>query len=213
MASFRFKPLKLVDRIYGFLTQQTAPTSVDIASPVQLVHDVSRGAESYAGFVGDPLEYGWVGYEDAIAAAGAGNYYGQVTPTAAAISTLIGLSSPSLIDQSAVDLYYVGMGFSVNVGIDDVQAWLVRQSTHLRGVTRTYFQALDSWDEFKLMAPVSYPNYVGPIDFDRTERQSPVLIPWGSTILLNANFLAAGTMYWTPIFHLVRKGGAPRGTP
>lgn len=208
MAQFLNRPLKVLDRIYRFVGQVTATDKLDLASPVQLVHDVSREADSFSGFMGDPNGNGFFTVESQVTAAGAGNNYGYLTlsPNAIAPGTF-----PQPIDTEQTDVFLWGFGFNTTAGIDDVQIWYGWSAANLPGGSHVYWEPLASWDQFKLVENTLYAGIKSGLTFGLQNFHLPRLFPWGGQIVMNATFTGAGDLYWAPIFQLVRKGGAPRG--
>jgi hypothetical protein len=213
VASFIRKPLKILDRIYGFVSAKTAVDAVDLASPIQLVHDVSREAESYSGMVGDSLDYGFITREDTIAAAGAGLNYSIAQVQIDVLNLSLGPNA-SPLDESKHDVWLMGQAFRSTAAFVNVYVWHHRQTPHLMGaaspnrelVYQSASCALTSAGG--LYGAVGAPNavpgsgmFVAP----------PRIIPWDDILYLSFQASAASTIIWSPIFWVGAKGSAPRG--
>jgi hypothetical protein len=213
VASFIRKPLKILDRIYGFVSAKTAVDAVDLASPIQLVHDVSREAESYSGMVGDSLDYGFITAEDTMVAVGAGPKYSIAQVQVDQLNLSIGPNA-SPLDESRHDVWLLGQALRSTAAFSNVFVWHHRQSPHLLGASSPNHELVYQSGSCALLsagglygATGMQASFAGPGMYVAPPR----LIPWDDILYLQFYASAASTIIWAPIFWVGAKGSAPRG--
>lgn len=136
MALFRSRVLQRLDRIYNFISDKHSTERVDLTSPVQLVHDVSRMAETGSGLPMDQDGFWLTGAIQAHGIAGAGQGTVSIVPT-----TVLGALDPSDFWTWCVD---VEVNCAANEGdLDSILVALV--SDNAGNTTFRFNNTVYSW--------------------------------------------------------------------
>lgn len=197
----RWRTLSLLDRIYGLQGQDRPPTDLGTASPVVVVHDVSREAEL------EPIKY--VTLEHQVEATAVSYLSGVGTVT------LVGIKEQQLLGDVTEDAewqpWILGVGSSQDVSADfsDASFFVRAQATpDWVGYCERYVAA--STGPIALTTgSFLYPGKVVP-----NPCSFPIYAPWSSEVGCRVNCLAidAGKFFridWQ--LALVRGGLTPPG--
>jgi len=209
VAPFQKKVLQLVDAIYGFIGGLLSELTVDTETPVQLVHDVSRGAERASG------QGGFGGYLIRTLEV---THAGSDTQRA----TLIILTSlaDTNFDPAVHDLWFINASRSGDTsGVNQRGADSVTFPIALPDIDVATIRLLAIWGTEKEEVVSGTFNILpglnlGGLPVVDQLNQQPMLITKATTIDMKSTALAvAGDIFATYLLWYGAKGSTPPGMP
>jgi len=204
MATFRNRPLPVLDRIYGFLSGRTSPPEIQTESPLTLVHDVSREAELGAAY-GRNLGYGVQNMTQAY------NSFAVEEQQQDAYSWLLSGFDPQLDPyENDVSIWIVDCHATSTVPADmDAAVLAIGNYGTLTPSTIETYRVLSVWDTdyatgSNYTATGNVYNHV-----PEWEAQWPILVHRGERLLLGVDGGGSGSLVVYIYYWVGRKGTTP----
>ncbi len=205
MAKFRSRVLTVLDRLYEIVGGNVGVDQLDLVSPIQLVHDVSRESERGEGLNPDGSSIGW-GAIDATPAPGAATEVDALTFDTDFLSLPYKALGDSYLEYDPY-LYMVG-AFAANNNVTSLNAWV-----HLFTSSSNDYTPIGRFTSFR---PNIVPGggYAAPALNAAVFRGAlfPMYIPWGS--IFKTEWITSGAVpAMATFFHFYfqPKGSTPPG--
>lgn len=218
MAQFKHRVLGVLDRIYGFVSDKTYTSTLNLDVPISLVHDVSRQAELGSG-LGNEGGYFWMQYNQAVAGASSYRYRDDIYASVSSLPAwgypveeqyriwYAGISLAETSSDGIGDVTSLGMGYELPINsMDFINTYRVFLPTLYTGNLQARLTDQTALSDRYISVPGAA---TGNIPWNNRPIQLPRGTLWGYSLLTGAAI--SGGVNFHVYYWIGKKGTTPPG--